>query len=191
MALVVDLQDSGAELRIGPHAGLDHVELSPDGRWVATTCWGGSGIQVWNADTGERWNAHLLEPYAFKTNAVFSPHSRCLSAATPKYWVTWRLSDGKTVHRTRRPVHDDWPGPLTYSPDGRYLVVARSRFQLSLLDAHTGQSVALLNAKSKFGFHHCCFSPDGTVLVAASDVNLYVWKLQRLRERLESIGLDW
>lgn len=114
-----------------------------------------------------------------------------MTASTPKYLVTWRTTDWQTVRRIRRPKNDDWPGPLAYSPDGRLLVAAYSRFILALLAAETGEEIALLDSRSNGGFHSYCNSADGMRLAAASDTHVHVWNLQQLRDRLASIGLDW
>lgn len=71
--LVIDLQEPEKTTTIGPHSGLDHVELSPNGRWVVTTSWGGRGLRLWDAASGARLSVHLWEPYAANTNAILVP----------------------------------------------------------------------------------------------------------------------
>lgn len=188
---VVDLDNPSQSVSIGPHHGLDHVEVSPDGAWIATSCWGGRGVHVWNAISGVRQTEQLLEPYAEKANCTFSPDSQWLTVATPKYHVTWRISDWQPIYRVRRASNDDWPGPLAYSHDGRLLVAAHSRFVLALLAPDSGREIARLDAGSKVGFHDCSLSTDGSYLAAASDSHLHLWDLVQLRERLADIGLDW
>lgn len=190
-AMVLQLADPQPAVLIGPHVGIDHVEISPDGRYVATTCWGGRGIHLWDARSGKRLSDPVLEPYAERTNATFSPDSRRLTAATPKYLVSWRVPDRKILFRIKREVPDGWPGPLAYFPDGRVLVAAHSRFLLSLLDAENGRPIALLDAPSNAGFHDCRMSRDGGLLAAASDTDLHLWDVRNLRRRLAAIGLDW
>lgn len=190
-ALIVDVASPDQQVVVGPHAGIDHVELSPDGRWLASSCWGGRGVHLWHPDTGQRVTQHLLEPYATKSNVTFSPDSTWLTASTPKYFVSWRVEDLSTRFRVLRPIQDDWPGPLAYSPDGRLILAAHSRFQLALLDAASGEELAILDASSNVGFHDCDFSDDGKLLVAASDTNLHLWDLHRLRSSLKQVGLDW
>jgi WD40 repeat protein len=114
-----------------------------------------------------------------------------MTTSTPKYWVTWRVEDGTSLLRLSRPNQDDWPGPLAYTPDGRLLVAASSRFDLALLSAETGQHVALLDAGSNVGFHDCRVSNDGRLLAAASDTSIHLWDLDRLKSSLSSMGLDW
>ena len=175
----------------GPHGGIDHVEISPDGRWVATTTWGGRGIHVWDAHTGARVTRQPLEPSEAKTNAVFSPDSQYLAASTPRHHSVWRVETWEAVFRISRHVQDEWPGPLAYSPDGTMFAAAHSRFELALLEAATGREIAVLAAPGIAGLHDCCFSPDGGLLAAASDTNIHLWDLAQIRQHLAEIELGF
>lgn len=170
---------------------MDHVEISPDGRWVATTTWGGSGIHVWDAQTGDRVTQKLLEPSESRTNAIFSPDSKYLAASTPRHHTAWHVGTWETLFRVPRHVQDDWPGPLAYSPDGTILAAAHSRFELALLDPRTGHEIAVVAAPGSAGFHDCCFSRDGELLAAASDTNIHLWDLAQVRRQLAKIKLGF
>jgi WD40 repeat protein len=189
--VLVNLPDPSDRVVVGPHPGMDHVEISPDGRWVATTTWGGAGIHVWDAQTGSRVTPQGLEPSESKTNAVFSPDSKHLAASTPKHHTAWRVGTWETVFRVPRHVQDDWPGPLAYSPDGMLLAAAHSRFELTLLNVRTGSEIAVVTAPGSAGFHDCCFSRDGRLLAAASDTNIHLWDLAQIRQQLAQVNLDF
>lgn len=190
-ATIVDLKDSENRILIGPHHGIDHVELSPDGRWVASSSWGGVGVNLWDATSGARRSDNPLEPRAIKCNVAFSPDSRWLTISTPEDWVSVGVQDGKTRFRVSRPNQDDWPGALAYMPDGQKIVAAHSRFDLALLDAETGRQVVVFHAPSNTGFHDCDVSDDGSILAASSDRSIHVWNLRRVRSTLGAMGLDW
>jgi WD40 repeat protein len=188
----MNLSDPSSIAKIGPHPGIDHVAISPNGRWVATATWSGSGgIHVWDAQTGERVTKRALEPAEAKTNVVFSPDSQRLAASTDQHHVAWDVATLAPIYRIPRNAHDEWPGPLTYSPDGKLLVAAHSRFVLVILDADTGQEIGVLYSPSVAGFHACCFSPDGRILAAASDTDIHLWDLGKIRMQLANINLDF
>jgi serine/threonine protein kinase/WD40 repeat protein len=190
-ALIMSLRDPSHCIHIGEHPGMDHIEMSPDGRWAATSTWGGRGIHVWNAQTGERVTQQPLEATESRTNVTFSPDSKHLVASTTRYHVAWHVETWETLFRVPRRTLDDWPGPLEYSPDGQLLAASHSRFELALLDARTGREVAVLAVPSNGGFHDCSFSPNGTLFAAASDTEIQLWDLGQVRRRLADLHLGF
>ena len=191
MGLVVNLRQPSHHVPIGPHLGLDHVEVSPNGRWIATTTWGGAGgIHLWDAKSGERVTSSALEPTEKKCNVIFSDDSQQLFASTTRHHISWNLATMQTNFRVRRETQDDWPGPLAYSPEEGLLAVGHSRFAIALLDAQTGQTISVLGTPSEVGFHACCFSEAGRLLAAASDTDIHLWDLTKVRSLLRRVGLD-
>lgn len=188
---VVNRHRPSEAVSVGPHRGLDHVEVSADGRWVATTTWGGAGgIHLWDATTGKRLTEQALESREAKSNVLFSKDGKRLYASTTSNYLAWELDSLKPVFRIEREVRDDWPGPLAYSPSDDLIAVSCSRFAIALLDASTGETVSVLGAPSDTGFHSCCFSHDGRLLAAASDTDIHLWDLSKIRDQLATIGLS-
>src|SRR5262249_60479612 len=64
-------------VRLVPHDDVRHVSVSPDGRWVATGSFGGTGIKVWEAATG-KFVKELLAEYNL-CGSRFSPDGRWLA----------------------------------------------------------------------------------------------------------------
>jgi serine/threonine protein kinase/WD40 repeat protein len=170
-----------------PH--LAHVAISPEGRWVATaTWWGGrtAVVKVWEARRGACVRELQVGGDALVT---FSGDGRWLATGTRQELCLWRVG---TWERGRVINAGGGAGVLAFSPDGRVLAVARTRFLVQLLDPDTGAELASLAVPDPQGLVCLRFSADGGLLVAGRDnQECHVWDLRAIRYQLDKMGLDW
>jgi hypothetical protein len=166
-----------------PQQDVNRCAVSPDGRWVAASTFGGVegfAVRVWEAHTGQlvkalpsRWGG-----------AAFSPDGRWLLTASPaRLWRVGTWEEGPTVGGS-------WG---CFAPDGRSLAAEGDGGAVRLVEADSGAEVVRLEGLVHTRVLPLCFSPDGTrlVAVAAGTGTLIVWDLRALRQDLRPLGLDW
>jgi hypothetical protein len=186
-AVLLDPAKLAEVARLGPHRGLSHCSISPDGRWLATATWKGKDVKMWEVATGRL----VWQLPCDSAVVTFSPDGRWLAVIEfPKpecrLWrvgswqpgPTIRVSSGFTV--------------TAFSRDGRLLAIDNGG-GVRLFDPETGGEVATLDAGtgSSTGFSCMTFSADGTKLAAGRDHIIHVWDLRRIRGQLATMGLDW
>ncbi|MCB1099582.1 MAG: alpha/beta fold hydrolase [Verrucomicrobiae bacterium] len=130
----------GGMLSYGAQDGC--VALSPDGRLLASDQQG--TLMVWDADTGER---RLVEENVCAPLA-FTPDSASLVANTGSGLRLWNTADWSSRPLGEGVLQTD-ASPfclLRFTPDGRHLILSRSRFATSLdvLDMASGAVVGRL-----------------------------------------------
>jgi WD40 repeat protein len=188
-AVVVAFERPEEPIVLGEHARLNCAAISPDGQWVATGTWHGSGVKVWDAVNGK-----LVKEFATRTSArcSFSPDGKWLVVTTGQEYVFREVGSWRDGHRVSREGAGDVPGRLAFSPDGEVVAVAHSRSRVQLIESATGAELANLEPPYPGEVSGLCFSPDGSVLaVGTSNHFLRLWDLRRIRERLARMGLDW
>jgi tetratricopeptide (TPR) repeat protein len=89
-----------------------------------------------------------------------------------------------------RTDNQNFPGPLTFSPDSRVLAVATSMWEVQLVDVATRREFATLTSPDRQWLHALSFSPDGSRLAVANGTDtILLWNLRLLREELQGMGL--
>src|SRR5690606_23639985 len=84
MVLHTDLPDQ--PVRLGPHNDVRFVAVSPDGQWVATGSFSGTGVKIWEAAGGR-----LVKELPLAASAVaFSPDGKWL-ATTAGNGCLWEV----------------------------------------------------------------------------------------------------
>jgi tetratricopeptide (TPR) repeat protein len=172
--------------KLGPHGDARVVAVSPDGRFVATGSHNGSGVRVWDAETGQLLK-ELLPQENFFRHLAFSPDGK------------WLATSGRTLRLWSVPSWQE--GPLlfgegyafVYAPDGKWLAHETGAGAIRLLDLQTGQEMAKLEDPEQRIADSIALSPDGARLAAiygANAVSFHVWELCRIREELAHLDLD-
>jgi serine/threonine protein kinase/WD40 repeat protein len=187
--VVLDLEGRGPLVNLAGHPNLERVDLSPDGRWVATGTWQGRGVRVWDARRDS-----LAREIDVKTSAdvLFGPEGRSLVTASGDEYGIWDLSTWNQLVQIPRRQAAGVPGQAAFSPAGEVLAIARTRSLVQLVDVRSGRELATLEAHDPRNVSALRFSPDGRLLVVALDINgIRIWDLGAIRQGLESIGLRW
>lgn len=186
-AFVRDLTTEEPAVELSPHLGAARIDVTPDGNFVATSPWHGSGIRIWDRRTGEL--VVELAPDEFGANIHFSADGKWLVSSSRQQdsvfdtatWTQRVILDGITDGATMR---------VACAPDSQYAVVPYSASQFRLVDLATARMIAVLESPTRQqGIP--VFSPSGDRLFFAVSEGIHVWNIKQLREELADMGLDW
>jgi WD40 repeat protein len=170
-----------------PDSAGDFVAISPDGRWVASARH--RGVRIWDVARGSQVKECL--PDTSQAQVAFSPAGQWLVTGTGKKYRFWRVGTWEAGLDIPHP-HLSRFVPLAISPCGKMLAVAKSPRLVQLLDTATGDPLATLESQYPITLFWLAFGPDGNQLAAVSlNHAIQVWDLQRIRQQLAAMGLDW
>lgn len=186
--LVHDLPEESTRT-VRPHRNARWLSISPDGRLLATGAWHGRDVKIWNAETGE------LQTTLPSGNARvrFGPTGEQLVVDEGSHVTVYRVSDWKRlVPKTAKSI-TAVPGPIAFSPDGRWLAVLDSPRVVRLLDAATWDELAMFKLPSEEFIDSLTFDARSSQLIAGTTHpgTVHIWRLNRIREKLRSMQLDW
>jgi WD40 repeat protein len=173
-------------LRLEAGQNVNHVAVSPDGRWVVAAVWP-SPVRVWDAVTGRPAREMGGDGFCF---SAFSPDGRWLITARDGGRL-WRVGDRIEDWAEEPRVGVPRLGSYAFAPDGRLLAVADVDGVIRLVVPETGREVGRLeDPDGRTGIP--CFSPDSARLVVVHrTAGVRVWDLHRLRTQLRDLDLDW
>jgi serine/threonine protein kinase/WD40 repeat protein len=184
-AIVVHRGPPSRTIRLQPQQDVRHCAVSPDRHWVATGSHNntdGFGVKVWDAATGELAKAFRVAGFC---DVHFSPDGHWLLTTSGgcRLWEVGSWKEGPKVGG----------GTGCFSPDGQFLAVEDSVGAIRLVRTESGKELARLESPEQTRLIPCCFTPDGTRLIAIGiDTRaLHVWDLRRIRKELVRLGLDW
>lgn len=182
--LVMDLRHPADTLSLGPHRGVGHAAISPDGRWVASGAAFDPDAYVW--DVGSRVPV-LRIPCARGGSGIFSADGRWLiTTGSDQPSTVWRVSTWESHISIPR----SWE-PLGVSTDGETIVVAEGFSLLRLLAMSDGRETMRLTAPTSYPISGICFAPNGSWF-ALSCYNFHrvqVWDLALLQREIVELGL--
>jgi dipeptidyl aminopeptidase/acylaminoacyl peptidase len=155
-------------------AAVEDVAYSPDGRWIATACRGGS-VRVWEAQN-RRLERILVPPSTtakFQRGLCWSPDSRYLATChNDKDVELWEVATGRLV-RTLRSLWAIYT--VAWSPDGRSLAGVGWSPRLHIWDVASGNLRRTLEGHTG-SIQGLAWSPDGKKLATGSeDKTARVW----------------
>jgi WD40 repeat protein len=188
-----DTLPPGARVRLGSNRfwhlaeqgnhGVNDLAFSPDGRTLAALGYQDDCISLWEVPSGRllrKWEADRADRCG---ELAFSPCGRFLAVGSNDGLRLWDPHAGRLV----RTFTNEGTGVygIAFAPDGR-LLAAATAFDgaIDLWDVARGERVARFQAdpnpvwpqvhyeKSDW-FHSVAFSPDGTLLAAGSNYELY------------------
>ncbi len=171
-------------IRLSPHEDVRSIDVSPDGRLVATGSHWGTKVKVWEARTGK-----LVKelPVEAGSRVRFSPDGKWLATTIfgggCQLWAVDSWQAGPHIGG----------GALAFTPDGKLLAVETGYGVVRLVNPATGREYARLEDPNQDQANSIAFSPDGTQLVTTSNDShsIHVWDLRTIREQLTKMGLDW
>jgi WD40 repeat protein len=169
-----------------PAAGAANVTWpSGDGRWLVAGSSGSSGLRLWDRKAGGE--ARMLREG--QSAPKFSPDDRWLVEKDKDnaHITVYDTTDWKAVFKTR-PVDEEWPGSIDWSPDGRLLAVSMASNKVRLIEAGTWRTVANLEGSTQ-DVGQVLFSPCGGHLVETSETLIDIWDLVSMREKLAALGM--
>ncbi|HZN56900.1 MAG TPA: protein kinase [Planctomycetota bacterium] len=186
---VHDLEDRAKTPIEVAHENVHRLDLSPDGRWVATATWQGEDVIVWNADDG----ALTARFPARSANTAFSPDGRLLAVGTGAEVILYTAGTWTPFRRWQRDKAANSPSIVCFSARGNIFAAALSRADVQLWDTRSWQEVARLESPHDAGVAWTDVGPlDGFLAMASpSNHSVKLWDLSALRSSLARLGLNW
>jgi WD40 repeat protein len=165
------------------------LDVSPDGRWIATGAWQGTGVNVWETRTRRLVKALPVNGCA---DVCLSPNGQWLATAAGAVSHAWRVGSWQPVFVVRRDDPEISPGSIAFTPDGSVVALERTRRVVRLIEVTTGRDLARLEAADVPLCTPLCFSQDGSLLATRGGPELLqVWDLRTIRRGLKAMKLDW
>jgi WD40 repeat protein len=185
---IVDLKTNETR-EIGPHTSATRPMFSPDGQYVTTLTWHGLGIKVWSTESGEF--VKDIAPDTSSAASDWSLNNNSFVVVSGDARTEWLMDDWSQISHQRRLKPDGWPGDASYSPDGQLLATTYSRYLPQLVDVETGNTIAVLEAPSRFPVDGLDWSDDGRYLSVAGHEKIQIWDILQIRKRLRDLDIDW
>lgn len=156
--------------------------LSPQAMMIATPA--GYGIRLWRLEDGVLLRT-LLGQEGVATNLAFSPDWRMIAAGTDlRTIVIWNVSDGELIRTLAGIWKHSYPGTgwvldVEFSPDGEF--VAGGGFDGTarvwrVADGEVIKELENSSAEIISVVDEIAFSPDGSLLTAASGDDVLLWR---------------
>ena len=165
------------------HDDTRYIDVSPDGRWVATGSHSQTKVRIWDAATGTL--AHEL-PTQGLAYVVFSTDGRWLvtGADGNRLWSVDSWKEARSIGGR---------GGVAFSPDAKVLAVENGNGAIRLINPETGRDYALLEDPHQDRAGHARFSADGSQLTVTGKEGqaIHLWNLREIRAQLAEMGLDW
>ena len=182
---------SGRNQALSPqHSGVKWIDVSNDGKLVATGTWHGNDVMLWDATKGTR----TASIDCGSARVRFSPDGSQLAIdAHERYTVVDSKSVEPIIPWTAR-SSSRTPGPIAFSPDGQVLAVTDSTSSIKLVRIQSNTEVCQLNADPDDNITSIAFTPDGSKLVTGTEHGtrrIHVWDLARIGGWLRSNQLGW
>ncbi len=188
-AAFVDIAQQSMRPLAERHPGIERLSFSPDGRWLATGTWHGTGVKVWDVSTGE---LETTLPVDGSAEVAFSPDGRWLVTGSGKEYRAWHVGTWQQGAGIERVNAGGLPGIITFSNDGKTLAIVRSRSLVQLVNPEDFEVLATLVPPELRHIADLRFSPDDSRLAVSHNTRfLTLWDLRAVRSQLAAIGLDF
>jgi WD40 repeat protein len=188
-AFLVDLLSETVPSQRISHPNATFLDISNDGRWLATAGWRSNRVRLWNADTGAMVHEWIFDDQSMVS---FTPDSRLLVISRDNEFT---IHDVQTQQRLRRISRDaaQYPGYVAFSPDSTIIALEMAPGIIHLKEMATEKTIAKLEDPNGERGGWMGFTPDGTKLVVSTAYahSVHIWDLRLIRQQLANIGLDW
>jgi serine/threonine protein kinase/WD40 repeat protein len=187
--LVFDIESTRPPVRIADHPGLERIDLSPDGRLLATGTWRGRGVKIWDASTGTLIVELRIDGSA---EVVFSPDGRSLVTGSGRDYTCWEVGSWTPRWVVPRREASNQPGKIAVIADGSMAAVAWSRRVARLVDMRTGVILATFDPPSSDHIAELGLDPDRAFLYLKDHGGgTRRWDLNAIRRHLDALGIGW
>jgi RNA polymerase sigma factor (sigma-70 family) len=164
---VIDLWDivTGQKLhRLEGHLGkVASIDLSPDGRTLASGSWQDPNLRLWDTATGKQVRQIAAHPEDV-LSVAFAPDGKTLASAGNSTEIRfWDPATGQKIRDGERP--SSGASELHYLPDGKALAGLWNS-EVHLWDAATGKSLREPGGRHR-NMGHLTVSPDGKTLATS------------------------
>jgi serine/threonine protein kinase/ribosomal protein L40E len=154
------------------------VAWSPDSTYVASAT--DAIIRVWHPQTGQNLSSYR-EHLGVLKHMAWSPRDMRIASVSQENKIRiWDATTSKTVGvypgDPRSGLIQSEPQLLAWSPDGRYLAVAGSKY-IVLWDTREHKATSRIGNKFFSNYRSLCWSPDGQHLAGAQGNNVLVHHL--------------
>jgi WD40 repeat protein len=148
------------------------IAFSPDGRWLGLVGSVFSPIELIHLSDLENPVILSSRNVNGETGISFSPDGRDFAVINPDGLSIWRLDD-----RTTQETWSIGGSQVTYSPDGKILIVGDSVGKITILNAENGDLLTVLD-RHRGGITSLVFAKNGKFFTSSSaDGTVRVWGL--------------
>jgi len=180
--LMRDLTEDGRWVEFGSPGtrhteGVITVAISPDGAYLLTGSKDNRAI-LWDTSLGvntDTLNGHIG---TVTTSAFSTDGNHMLTAAQDGTMRLWDVHNGAQLYAYSGIGDNVWS--VTFSPNGQYVIANND---MNLIEIGTGEVIR--NYASEIPVNNVDFSPDGTLLVGATDDGpVIIWDVETAEELL-------
>ena len=184
--LILNL-NSGEQLQLVPHRGLDTLRFSTDGRWLATGTRLGKGVFLWDVETGELKHQILADNMSVSgTMHPTDPESFVTSGGNVRFWQMSQLESPDTTE-----LEAEFGSYCQFSPDGSILAIKSKVDTILFCDPESRTTLAQLESLANKRIVDFEFSADGSHLLLSCFDDTQIIDLNSVRSSLEELGLNW
>jgi WD40 repeat protein len=178
--------DTGKELRripTGHTKRVEDVQLSPDGRLLASTGWPEMSVRLHATRTGALLH-HFTGEATPAGGLAFAPDGEWVAGVQRERSILlWNVATGKVVRRFQQPR--ERIVSVAFTADGKTLISGGD--QVRFWDVATGKSIRQLTPPPRSG-SHIALAPDGRMLATWGECELVLWDLKAGRQRRLAVG---
>ena len=156
-------------LRFSPHGAVAAVDVSTDGKWLATGSWD-TTTKIWNIETAQVVRKLVGGHSGYINSVAFAPNAERIATAGDDGRVClWDVASGERLSIDTI-VHDRPITSVAFSPDGAHLLTASADGTAKLWRSDNGQLVREFSGH-KFGLLTAVFSRDGQQIATGGEDN--------------------
>jgi WD40 repeat protein len=170
------------------HEHLYYIDISPDGRWVATGTQHGQDVKIWNTSTGEI-ETSLPSGGA---NVAFSPNGSLLFVGGVREYAGIEVGTWTRQWGVPRNHSGGLAGQMAFAADAALAALTDGPRSVILMSLKNGRPLATVSASDTAVISSLALSDNGSHLAAGMENGrVHVWNLRLIREELAALGLDF
>lgn len=184
---VVDHETRRIVRELSGHPRLYYVDISPDGRYIATGTQHGRDVKIWNVTTG---NVEKTIPCG-SANVAFSPDGKTLVVAGSTEYTFWETNAWTNTRSIKRAAGGDLAGFVAFDAGGDTVALTTGPRGIMLAKAKSLDTLATFTVEDAAIISSLTLSDDARHLAAGMENGLvHVWNLERIEQQLTALGLE-